>query len=102
MMSALKRPRVEITDEHGLHLRAANRVVQIAKTFQSEIRVFWNDRVADGKSILDLITLGAESGAVLEFEVIGPDSEEAGAALTELVESCFYDHENGRDHDSEA
>ncbi len=102
MMSALKRRRVEITDEHGLHLRAANRVVQIAKRFQFDIRVFWNDRVADGKSILDLIALGAECGALLEFEAIGPDSKEAGAALTELVENHFYDHENDQDHASEA
>ncbi len=102
MMSALKRRRVEITGEQGLHLRAANRVVQIAKRFRSDIRVFWNDRVADGKSILDLIALGAESGALLEFEVIGPDSEEAAAALAELVESRFDDLENGRDHASEA
>ena len=89
---------MEITDEHGLHLRAANRLVKIARRFQSDIRVFWNDRVANGKSILDLLTLGAESGALLEFEVIGPDSEEAAAALSELVESSFQGTEEGRVH----
>jgi len=89
---------VEITNEHGLHLRAANRLVQLAKEFQSDVRVFWNDRVADGKSILDVMTLGAECGALLEFEVIGPDSEEAAAALSDLVERCFHDHEDGRHH----
>lgn len=97
-MFSSKRLRVEITDEHGLHLRAANQLVQIAKRFQSDIRVFWNDRVADGKSILELMTLGAQCGVLLEFEVIGPDSEEAAAAITELVESRRDDHENGQGH----
>ena len=100
-MPGSKRRRVEITNEHGLHLRAANLLVRIAKRFQSDIRVFWNDRVANGKSILDLLTLGAESGALLEFEVIGPDSEEAAAALSELVESSFQDTEEGRVHTPE-
>ena len=80
-----------MTNELGLHLRAANRWVELAQQFQSEVRVLWNGRVADGKSILDLMTLGAESGALLELEVSGPDSEEAAAALSELVESRFHD-----------
>src|SRR3954468_18926547 len=89
IMPGLRRRRVEITNELGLHLRVANRLVQIAQQFQSEVRVLWNGRVADGKSILDLMTLGAESGSLLELEANGPDSEEAVQALTELVESSF-------------
>src|SRR5208283_3208846 len=75
----------------------AFRLVQLALRFQSDVRVFWNGRVADGKSILDLLMLGAGSGALVELEVIGPDSEEAAAALCELVENRFHDHSDGRD-----
>ena len=96
-MPGQRRRRLEITNELGLHLRAANRLVQLALRFQSDVRVFWNGRVADGKSILDLLTLGAGSGALVELEVIGPDSEEAAAALCELVENRFHDHGDGRD-----
>jgi phosphotransferase system HPr (HPr) family protein len=85
------RRRVKITNELGLHLRAANRLVQLAQHFQSEVRVSWNGRVADGKSILDLMTLGAEFGTLLELEASGPDSEEAAAALCELVASRFHE-----------
>jgi phosphotransferase system HPr (HPr) family protein len=86
---------MEITHEHGLHLKAAHRLVRLAKNFQSDIRLFFNDRVANGRSILDLVALGAMCGAVLELEVIGPDSEEASAALSELFQSSFNDHETG-------
>src|SRR5271166_6590026 len=84
-----RRRQVEITNELGLHLRAANRWVELARQFQSDVRVFWNGRAADGKSILDLLTLGAESGALIEIEVSGPDSEEAAEALYELVKRRF-------------
>ena len=41
-MPGLWRQQVEITNELGLHLRAANRWVELAKRFQSEVRVRWN------------------------------------------------------------
>ena len=100
-MPGSRRQQVEITNELGLHLRAANRWVELARQFQSEVRVFWKGRSADGKSILDLLTLGAEPGALLELEVDGPDSEEAAAALSELVERRFHDHHDGRSHSPE-
>ncbi len=97
-MAGLMRQQLEITNEHGLHLRAASRLVQLAQQFQSDVRVLWKGRVADGKSILDLMALGAESGTMLEFEVIGPDAEEAAAALHDLVENGFHDHCSESDH----
>ena len=58
-MAGLSRRRVEISNQFGLHLRVASRLVQLAQQFHSEVRVLWDGRVADGKSILDLMTLGA-------------------------------------------
>jgi phosphotransferase system HPr (HPr) family protein len=43
----------------------------------------------NGKSILGLIGLAAESGSVLKLRVSGPDEQEAIAALRQLVESRF-------------
>ncbi len=73
--------RVKISNGLGLHLRAASRLVQLVKQFQSEVRVCCDGRSANGKSILDLITLGADRGARLEIEISGPDAEEATGAL---------------------
>ncbi len=94
-MPGLMRRQLEITNSLGLHLRAASRLAQLAQQFQSEVRICWKGRVADGKSILDLLTLGADSGSILDFEVNGPDSEQAAAALHELVASRFHDDGNG-------
>ncbi len=84
---------VEPTNGLGLHLRAASRVVQLAQQFQSEIRVLCEGRPANGKSILDLLTLAAQSGSRLEIEASGADAMEAIAALQELIEARLQECE---------
>lgn len=90
-------PRVKIGNGCGLHLRAASRMVQLTQRFQSEVRVVCDGRAANGKSILDLIALGAGCGSRLEIETCGPDAEEAAAALRALIEDGFHEDEDGRD-----
>ncbi len=75
-MPTLRR-QVEITNEPGLHLRAADRFVRLSQQFPVEIQVFCNGLAANGRSILDLLCLAAGCGARLELEVSGPDPEEA-------------------------
>ena len=87
------RRQVEITNGLGLHLRAASRLVQLAQQFQSEVRVLCEGRTANGKSILDLLTLAAQRGSRVEIETRGADAEEAAAALHELIEARFGDRQ---------
>jgi phosphocarrier protein len=79
------RRQVTLANPLGLHLRAADRFVRLARTFQSDIRVGCRGSQADGKGILDLLLLAAECGAILEIEARGPDAEATVAALAELV-----------------
>ncbi len=74
-----------ILDPLGLHLRPAGKLVSLARSFRSEIRVICKGTVADAKSILDLVTLAAECGTTLEIVARGPDAEGAVAALTDLI-----------------
>ena len=95
-MSGLSRRQTEIGNEFGFHLRAASRFVQLSQRFQSDVRVFCDGRTANGKSILDLITLGAGRGSLLEIEINGPDAEEATAQLCALIEEGLREDEDGR------
>ena len=83
------RVRIEIVNSNGLHLRAAQRFVQVARRFRSEITVARDGRSADGKSILDLMMLAAAHGAGLDIDADGPDCQAAIVALSALVESGF-------------
>lgn len=80
---------VVVANESGLHVRTCGVFVQMAGRFRSEIFVKHGDVEVNGKSILGLIGLAAESGAVLRLRAVGPDELEAVAALRSLVESRF-------------
>ncbi len=81
----ISRREVGINNGVGLHLRAADQFVKLATTFESEIQVHCNGNVANGKSILDLLSLAAECGTVLVLETQGCDAEDAVAALADLI-----------------
>jgi phosphotransferase system HPr (HPr) family protein len=76
---------VVITDPLGLYLRPAAKLVVLAKSFRSDIRVICKGTMADCKSLLDLATLAAECGTMLELVAHGPDAEQAVAALNDLI-----------------
>jgi phosphocarrier protein HPr len=76
---------VVIPDPLGLHLRPAAKLVNLANAFRSDVRVVCKGNTANAKSILDLVTLGAECGTTLDILAQGPDAEEAVNALAELI-----------------
>jgi len=63
--------------------------VRVAARFRSEIFVKHGDVEVNGKSILGLIGLAAESGSIVRVRAEGPDEQDAVAALKELIESNF-------------
>jgi phosphotransferase system HPr (HPr) family protein len=80
---------VEIVNTLGLHFRAADKIVRIARQFQANVSVGCDGRTASGRSILDLAILAAGCGARLVLEADGPDAEAAINALTGLIEHGF-------------
>lgn len=88
---------VEIKNALGLHLRPADKFVRIAVSFKSDVKVYYNGNEFNGKSILDLTSLAAERGTILELEARGPDAEEAVAKLVALVLARFHEDDEGQD-----
>jgi phosphotransferase system HPr (HPr) family protein len=86
---------VDISNALGLHLRAADKFVRLASQFRADVRVIRDGNKANGKSILDLVTLAAESGCRLHVETNGPDSQAALDALTGLIDRGFDEDQPG-------
>ena len=80
---------VRITNNLGLHARAAARFVHTASGFHAQIRVARGDREMDGKSIMGLLLLAAARGTVITITARGSDEEAVVAALCALVERGF-------------
>lgn len=75
-----------IGDPVGLHLRAASRIVQVAKKFQSDIRIAYGGVETNAKSILGLASLVARHRDPVDVIADGPDASEALDALVRLIE----------------
>ena len=81
--------RLTLLNAMGLHARAAASFVKALKDLKVEVSVSWEGQTANGRSVLDLLTLGAPQGSVLELQIQGDDAEEALSALTRLVTNRF-------------
>jgi phosphocarrier protein len=69
---ALIRKKLVIINKQGLHARPAALFVQIANKFDSRITVSRGEEEVNGKSIMGILMLGAEKGAILLLKRMGP------------------------------
>lgn len=83
------RHQITIKNKLGLHTRAAAKLVDTAKKFESRIELIYRDRAVDCKSIMGVITLGAQKDNMLEIVVTGEDEQQAIEAITKLINDKF-------------
>ncbi len=72
----------------GLHARPATSLVQLASKFQSKVKVIFNGREADGKSVIALMTLGAGQGNKITLVADGVDEEAALAEISAYLQQA--------------
>jgi phosphocarrier protein HPr len=80
---------VLVTNQLGLHARAAARFVHLAAKYESQIRVGRDAKVMDGKSIMGILLLAAARGTTITISAEGADEAAAVDALCGLVEAGF-------------
>ncbi len=87
----MKRAEIEcaISNELGLHLRAAAALVKVAEGFKSDVTLYRDGMSANGKSIIALVTLAAAKGTRIRIIAEGPDAQEAASAVEALVTNGF-------------
>ena len=68
-----------------LHARPAGVVVREASRFVADIVIAINGKRANGKSILEVLALGATGGTELGLTASGDDAADAIATLSELI-----------------
>ena len=76
-----------IQNPTGLHARPAKVFVNLAKQYKSTVRVQHGEKVANAKSLISMLTLGAETGSQIRILVEGEDEEVALAELEQAVRS---------------
>jgi len=77
--------RVALPPAVALHARPAANFVKTAMRFRSRMTVGVNGRLADAKSILAVLALGATGGTLLDLSAQGEDAPAALDALATCV-----------------
>ncbi|RKY31987.1 MAG: phosphocarrier protein HPr [Candidatus Omnitrophota bacterium] len=83
---AVIRKKIIVKNKQGLHARPAALFVQVANKFDARIKVKRDKKEeVNGKSIMGILTLGAERGSEIIIEAEGVDAGEALVELEKIV-----------------
>ncbi len=80
-----------IKNKTGLHARPAAMLVKTTGKFKSDIFISKDGLEVNGKSIMGVMTLAAESGSVIDVTMDGPDEKELLDALEKLIKNDFFE-----------
>jgi len=78
-----------INNTLGIHARPAGLFAQTANKFNAQIVVEKNGVAVDGKSIMEVMMLGAGQGSSITIKAKGEDADLALDALEKLIEGKF-------------
>ena len=78
----MKKEKIILQNETGLHARPAGELVKLASTFKCNVNITANERTVNAKSILAIMSLGIKENTEIEIECNGEDED---TAMNEIV-----------------
>ena len=82
----MRKEKITILNENGLHALPASRFVKLAEKFKSDVTIAKDGVEVSGKSIMGILTLACEKGSKVVLTVEGKDEGEAMDALKGILE----------------
>ena len=76
---------ITIKSSQGLHARPAAVFVQIASKYNAMVNIIKDGEKVNGKSIMGILTLGAQQGSTIILEADGEDAEQVLEELEGLL-----------------
>ncbi|MFD4819622.1 phosphocarrier protein HPr [Peribacillus butanolivorans] len=74
-----------IIESSGIHARPATTLVQVASKFDGDIKLEYNGKSMNLKSIMGVMSLGIGQGAKIKISAEGKDEQEALSTLQETL-----------------
>lgn len=78
-----------ISNLTGIHALTAAKLAQKAASFKCDIHIRANDKVADAKNTMELLSMGLIYGSDILIRAEGEDSQQAVNELKALIDSQF-------------
>jgi phosphocarrier protein len=80
---------ITVINKLGLHARPAAQLVKTISRFKSEVSIKRDSLTVNAKSIMGVMMLAAELGAVLKFQIEGEDERQAMDAIEKVFQDKF-------------
>ncbi len=81
----MKQVKVTVIDPVGLHARPATVAVNAASKFKCEVKVAYNGRSVNMKSIMGVMSLGIPTNSEIEISCDGEDEDDAVKTIEEVL-----------------
>ncbi len=85
----MEEKKVKIKNQTGIHARPASMIVQKANNFSSDIFISKDNREANAKSIMGIMSLGISQSTKVTIKAKGEDEKKAVEEIVALIESGF-------------
>ncbi len=85
---------IQIENKVGLYAKPATQFTQCATSFRSDIYVQRNEKRANAKSLLGILSLAICCGTTITLTAEGPDEKEAIGALEALLTKELDENSN--------
>lgn len=79
----------KIVNSQGLHMRPASTLAAAMGKYGSDVKINFNGRQIDGKSVMNLMAACIKFGSEIELICSGDDEEEALKEAAEMIETGF-------------
>ena len=76
---------ITVKNPQGLHARPAAMFVQIVSKFDANVTIIKDGERVNGKSIMGILTLGAQQNTVISIEADGDGAEQVIQELEQLL-----------------
>lgn len=83
----MKQVKLFVVDPVGLHARPATVAVNAASKFASEVKIGYNGREVNMKSIMGVMSLGIPTQSEITISCEGADEDAAVAAIEEVLKA---------------
>ena len=85
----MRKEKVILQNETGLHARPAAELVKLATSFPCDVNITANGRTVTAKSILGIMSLGIKASTEIEIETNGEDEERAMEEIIKAFNNKF-------------
>lgn len=83
--------KTKVINPQGLHMRPAQVFVSAMKDMDCDVRILFNGKSINAKSIMSVMLSCIKQGAEIEIQCSGPQEEEALMKAVALLESGLGD-----------